>query len=160
MNISIDYAHALRDAVKIFIRNMGMLEGKKAFCCDCTYSQCHTIIEVGISGTISLVELAQRLRVNKSAMSRVVDDLVKIGYLRREPDPRDRRYVVIELTEVGSGVCQQIEENSLRQFSKIVAALPEQTRQTVVDGLMELNKAMASSLLSTECCSKTKNDQS
>ena len=137
-----------------------MLEGKKAFCCNCTYSQCHTIVEVGNNGTISLIELAQRLNIDKSAMSRIVDDLVKKSYIRREQDPRDRRYIVIELTETGNGVHQQFEENSLRQFSKIIAALPENARSTVVNGLMELNKAMASSLLSAECCSKEKNDPS
>ena len=133
-----------------------MLEGKKAFCCDCTYSQCHTIVEVGNCGTLSLIELAQRLNMDKSAMSRIVDDLVKKGYLRREQDTRDRRYVVIELTEVGNGVYQQIEENSFQQFSKLVSALPETERRSVISGLKALNQAMASSLLSAECCSADK----
>jgi DNA-binding MarR family transcriptional regulator len=93
--------------------------------------------------------------MDKSAMSRVVDDLVKKGCIRREQDPRDRRYVVIELTETGNNIYQHIEESSLRQFSKLVAALPENERQSVVSGLTALNKAMASSLLITECSSSS-----
>ena len=143
-------AHDLRDAVKHFMRNMGMLEGKKAFCCDFTYSQCHTLFEIGNSEAISLIELSQRLHMDKSAMSRIVDDLVKRGYLKREQDKQDRRYVVIELTEIGKTVHQQIAENSLRQFSQVVAALPENERHSIINGLTALNKAIAASLGSTE----------
>lgn len=142
MNGFEDTARDLREAVKTFIRNLGMLEGKKAFCCDCTYSQCHIIVEVGGNGAISLIELAQSLNMDKSAVSRTVDDLVKKGLIKREQDPRDRRYVVIELTEAGYGIHEQIEKNSMQQFSKLVAALSETEREYVIAGLLALNKAL------------------
>jgi len=46
-------------------------------------------------------ELAAHLGVTKQAAAQLVDHLVKRGYLRREPDPTDRRARLLVLTERG-----------------------------------------------------------
>jgi len=91
----------MRNTIKIFMRSLGVLEGKKAFCYNCTYAHCHVIWETAQESQISVNELATRLNITKSAASRTVDDLVKKGYLKRNPNSNDRRYVDIELMEKG-----------------------------------------------------------
>lgn len=46
-------------------------------------------------------ELATHLGVTKQAAAQLVDHLVEHGYLRREPDPTDRRARLLVLTERG-----------------------------------------------------------
>ncbi|MDT8900787.1 MarR family winged helix-turn-helix transcriptional regulator [Anaeroselena agilis] len=130
-----DRVAALRDAVKDFIRNVGLLEGKKSFCADCSYAQCHAVVEVGARPGISLGELAGRVRMDKSALSRVVDDLVRKGYITREQDPGDRRYVSLTLTADGEGLRDEIDERSGRVFAEVLAAIPETKRAAVVEGM-------------------------
>lgn len=50
---------------------------------------------------IRLVDLADRAGVTKQAMSELVLDLERLGYLRRRPDTADGRAKLIELTERG-----------------------------------------------------------
>lgn len=50
---------------------------------------------------IRLVDLADRAGVTKQAMSELVLDLERLGYLRRTPDPADGRAKLIEFTERG-----------------------------------------------------------
>ena len=50
---------------------------------------------------IHLVDLAERAGMTKQAMSELVVDLERLGYLRRRRDPGDGRAKLIELTDRG-----------------------------------------------------------
>ena len=49
----------------------------------------------------SQVELAQAIGYDKTRLIALLDGLVEAGHVRREPDPRDRRARVVELTARG-----------------------------------------------------------
>ena len=46
--------------------------------------------------------LAQILGISKPAITRAVDALSSLGFLRRAPDPRDKRSVLVQRTVKGS----------------------------------------------------------
>jgi DNA-binding MarR family transcriptional regulator len=46
-------------------------------------------------------ELAREVVLSPTAMSRFVDRVEKAGYVRREPDPEDRRALQVSLTDAG-----------------------------------------------------------
>ncbi len=48
-----------------------------------------------------LTELARGANMTPQAMGELVDELEELGYLKREPDPKDRRAKLILLTERG-----------------------------------------------------------
>jgi len=50
---------------------------------------------------IHLTDLADRAGITKQAMSELVVDLEKLGYIQRTPDPSDGRAKLIEFTERG-----------------------------------------------------------
>lgn len=60
-------------------------------------------------------ELARIQRVSRQAISATARDLEGLGYLRREPDPRDRRGVVFRLTHQGS----RLIEDSVRALGEL-----------------------------------------
>jgi DNA-binding MarR family transcriptional regulator len=55
-------------------------------------------------GGIQVSELAKLARVRKQSMAQSVEQLEKLGYLERRPDPNDRRARLVFLTERGKGV--------------------------------------------------------
>src|SRR3954454_14305021 len=48
---------------------------------------------------IRLTRLAEKARMSPQAMCELVDDLERLGYVRRAPDPSDRRAKLIQFTE-------------------------------------------------------------
>ena len=132
----------MRNAIKLLIRSLGVLEGKKTFCYDCTYAQCHVIWETAQESKISVIELATRLSISKSAVSRTVDDLVNKGYLERTPNSNDRRYVDIELTEKGQQTFQEIEQNSRQYFETVLESIPENKREVTLEGIQIFSTAL------------------
>ena len=53
---------------------------------------------------ISVSELAALARVRKQTMAEAVDQLERMGYVERRPNPRDRRSRLVFLTERGAAV--------------------------------------------------------
>lgn len=51
-----------------------------------------------------LTELAKRAGMSPQAMGELVDELEELDYVRREPDPGDRRAKVVRLTPLGEKV--------------------------------------------------------
>jgi DNA-binding MarR family transcriptional regulator len=58
---------------------------------------------VGPEG-ISVSELAELARVRKQTMAEAVDQLERMGYVERRPNPRDRRSRLVFLTDRGASV--------------------------------------------------------
>jgi DNA-binding MarR family transcriptional regulator len=53
---------------------------------------------------LRMCDLAALLHLSASGLTRRVEDLVKRGWVRREPDPQDRRVINAVLTEEGFAV--------------------------------------------------------
>jgi DNA-binding MarR family transcriptional regulator len=51
-----------------------------------------------------VTELAELARVRKQTMAEAVDQLERMGYVERRPNPRDRRSRLVFLTERGASV--------------------------------------------------------
>ena len=56
---------------------------------------------IDIEGGTRLTELARRANITPQAMGELVDDLERMGYVSRRPDPDDRRAKRIVLTSRG-----------------------------------------------------------
>ncbi|MFF0226846.1 MarR family winged helix-turn-helix transcriptional regulator [Streptomyces sp. NPDC004629] len=75
-------------------------------------------------------ELAQRLGVEASHVTRTVQQLQKAGYVSRVPDPDDRRAQRIELTEAGREAVGRVRDAGARGMQVALADwTPEELRQ-------------------------------
>lgn len=138
----------LRETLRQLVRHLGILEKNEAACCQLNLTQCHAIVEVGRAGAMSLNELAELLMLDKSTLSRTVNQLVEDGLLTRSPQTEDRRYVAIELTDQGRTVYNNTEQTMISYYQKIMASLPQDKRLQVIESLELLNEALADS----KCC--------
>lgn len=132
----------LRELIRILVRDLGILEKSDASCCGVSLTQCHAIVEIGRKEKISLVELSGLLGLDKSTMSRTINNLVESDYVIRESDMENRRYIIIQLTERGRSVFQNIEESMEEYYKGIFNAIPENKRNQVLESLQLLKNAV------------------
>lgn len=59
-------------------------------------------------GPIRLSELSEHLRIAPRSGTEVIDALEERGFVRRHPDPGDRRATLVELTDEGTAVTDRI----------------------------------------------------
>ncbi len=138
----------LRETVRLLVRRLGILEKSEASCCGITLAQCHALYELRRAGEMSLNDLAESLRLDKSTVSRLVDNLVNSGLVARGTDPGDRRCVTLGLTEEGRRVLAGIDKGMDAFFAEIVDQLPAEKRSQVLESLALLAGAAAN----CKCC--------
>ncbi len=141
-------SETLRELIRILVRDLGILEKSDASCCGVTITQCHAVVEIGRKGKISLVDLAVLLGLDKSTMSRTINNLVESDLVLRDLDAENRRYVIIQLTENGRNVFQIIEESMNGYYKSIFNSIPENKRNQVMESLQLLTNAV----VSNKCC--------
>jgi DNA-binding MarR family transcriptional regulator len=83
-------------------------------------------------GAMSPSELGDRLIVTRATVTGVVDSLERRGYVRRSPNPSDRRGIIVELTPEGLDVCGQVRTLIHRHERDWMAALTEDELATYI----------------------------
>lgn len=127
-------------------------------CCGLTLAQCHTLLEVGYRKEVSLVELSASSGLDASTLSRTIHGLVTLGLVSRLADEKDRRYIVISLTEQGGRVFTEIETTFNDFFGSVLDLIPVEKREAVVDGVAAFSDAVKKRNESSGCCSPSASD--
>lgn len=71
------------------------------------------------AGRLTAGQLARELGLTTGAVTALIDRLEKLGYLRRVPDPGDRRRVLLELTNLTKEVTGLIYGPVAQEFRQI-----------------------------------------
>ena len=87
--------------------------------------------------------VAEQAGVNQSSASELISKLAEAGYIRREPDPDDKRATLIFLTEKGKERALQVQEERKNMYGGIFDALSEKEKKTLSDLLDKLLKKRA-----------------
>lgn len=83
---------------------------------------------------LTVWQLSNKLRLETSTVSRLVDKLVKMGLVYREVNEKNRRELFLHLTEKGHITVNRLREQSLTFYQRILNNLSESEQKIVVDG--------------------------
>lgn len=75
--------------------------------------------------TLTITELAEKLQLERSSVSRLIDGLVKGGFVSRELNENNRREVVLTLTEKGANSIQRVRDQSVQFYNAILGKMSE-----------------------------------
>ncbi|MBA4136710.1 MAG: MarR family transcriptional regulator [Opitutus sp.] len=84
-------------------------------------------------GPLCQGELAEKLLRSGGNLTLVVDNLEKAGYVLRERDPADRRFVVVKLTDKGTKFITEL-------FPKVVANVSREMNRLSSTELLDLSR--------------------
>ncbi len=140
----------IRKLLRELIKELGLLQKEKYACCGLTLAQCHCLVETGDLEKTTVNRLAESLKLDQSTVSRMVDGLVKEGYLERELAEEDRRKVEISLSAKGESSYKQVETMMGDYFEEITGRIPAGKREQVIESLELLLNAIKEK--GTSCC--------
>jgi DNA-binding MarR family transcriptional regulator len=121
----------------------------EALCCGVTMAQCHAIMEIDAAGELNLKDLASRLGLDNSTLSRTVESLVKEGLAERTPSANDRRASVIRLNEKGRTARDRINSTWNRICRDMFRGIPREKHQSLLESV-----SILAELLAGCCCSQ------
>jgi len=120
-------------------------------CSGLTTAQCHPLLEIGEVRQTNLRELASKLNLDPSTLSRTIGYLVQRGLVRREANAQDRRYVLLSLTDDGQRICDSINEQNDGFYDDILRRMPDEKRGVRL--FEDLVQSLVESVSPTEDCS-------
>lgn len=83
---------------------------------------------------IRLTDLAEKAGITKQAMSELVIDLERLGYLTRTADPHDRRAKLICFTDKGRGAVRE----AMSSFAQMESVLGERSLRSLRRSLLAI----------------------
>ena len=106
-------------------------------------STAHAICELAAHGPLSQTELADRLGLEPSSVSRLVDQLTRKDWAQRAPDPdsNDKRVRLVHLTGPGRRAAEQVSAARAQRFWRLLEAIEESKRPQVLEALHLLKDA-------------------
>ena len=118
---------------------------RNQICCfGISVSQCYVLETLHTHGALTMNELAKKMYLKISTMTRVVEQLVKKKYVRREEGLNDRRVRFINLTKQGRAIYKKAWENIFESEKMILKNIPSEHKAVLIDALKKLNQAVSS----------------
>ena len=106
-------------------------------------AEAHALMELSRGdGPLVQKELAARLRLQKSTVSRLVGMLEGRGWVGRHRSPTDGRAFEVGLTDAGQATAEEIAEARRDKFARVLEAIPEERRASVLAAMRTLEEAM------------------
>ncbi len=136
------YIHQFRDVIRNFDRELSVQND--ASCCNgISVSQCHTLLEIEKNSEISVSELAHKLSLDKSTVSRTVEGLVNINLVDRVIPKENRRMAQINLTDSGKQVCSTINYSNDAYIKAVLKDFTREEREEFLRLFEKLTRNMS-----------------
>ncbi len=135
-------AERLHRAVTELVRRYQFRDRNEICCFGLSVSQCYALEALGEEGELTMGELAARMQLSVSTMTRVVDQLVTHGLARRGEDAEDRRVCCVTPTPKGRELLAKVRAELLESERAILGKLPPEHRESVISALEDLSRAV------------------
>ena len=132
----------LLESVVAFVRSFGLLKPDQTPCGQpVAVAEAHALMDLAAFGSMRQGELAARLQLEKSTVSRLVRQMEAHGWIQRNSDRNDGRAVLLRLTRQGRETATELALARQEKLARILAAIPEDKRSMVVEAISILERA-------------------
>lgn len=91
---------------------------------------------------LSVKEIASRMSLTSSRLTRIIDGLVRKRYVTRHIDPVDRRIINVRLTKQGELVGKKVSVECINVYERAFDFLPEESHLGIIECVKNLASAM------------------
>ena len=132
----------LRQGLQQLIRLSRILEPHSGAGTHASLSEVMALGELADVEAMSQHQLARRLGLEKSTVSRLVAGLVDRGWVSRQRNPDNRRLYRLQLTHDGQAAARQIGKQLRAQHAQLLSGLTQAERQGLTIGLAGIARVL------------------
>jgi DNA-binding MarR family transcriptional regulator/GNAT superfamily N-acetyltransferase len=133
----------LRQNARSVVRELGLLNDAY-FEIGVTLAERHLLIELALNPSPTMGEIAERLLLDKSTISRLISKAVKKGYVECITDGKDKRKRFLQMTEKGTQTLNAFEPIAFNQTRNALLTLTHEEIETVHKGVALYAKGLKS----------------
>lgn len=103
-----------------------------------SFSQFMVLEALFSKGKLSISEVRDAILSSVGTISLVVNNLEKMGYIKREADPNDKRICILSLTDSGREIISKIVPENEKMINDYMEKLDNEERKTLLELLKKL----------------------
>ena len=145
-NLSSEEINLLRHNARSLVRELGLLNDAY-FEIGVTLAERHLLIELSSFPCPTMGEIAERLLLDKSTVSRLIAKAMKKGYVKCSSDEKDKRKRFLHLTELGEETLKAFEPIAFNQTKEALLTLTSEEIELVHQGVSLYAKGLKNSRL-------------
>lgn len=142
--LSKETINELRHNARSVVRELGLLNDAY-FEIGVTLAERHLLIELTMYPSPTMGEIAERLLLDKSTISRLISKAVKKGYVECVTDEKDKRKRFLQITEKGKQTFNAFEPIAFNQTKTALLILTHDEIETVHKGIALYAKGLKNS---------------
>lgn len=143
-----DVVQKIRHSSREMVRELGLLSN------DCNFNLSipltHILIELDLHGPLSQIDLAEKLNLNKSSISRAIQKLIQQRFVNTSVIAEDQRYKRCALTADGKKLVNKIHQNANQQVEAALLQMSDAEKEVAIAGLDVYAKALKRSRILNE----------
>ncbi|WP_028971892.1 MarR family winged helix-turn-helix transcriptional regulator [Sporomusa ovata] len=124
------------------VRTFQIIERKQIRMHGFTSSQCYILLEIYKHQTLSINEISEKMRLEISTITRIMNNLVRDKLILRRRSVYDKRVVEAILTENGKEIAQQLQESIANYYKDVIVNLPRGHVREVMSAVEVLVNAL------------------
>ena len=101
------------------------------------------VVLLGAGGSLSPCEIGEQLLVTRGTVTGLLDSLERQRLVQRLPHPKDRRMLLIELTDEGRALLDRLLPEHHRGISDLLACLSESEKAAFTEVLGKIQNRLA-----------------
>lgn len=133
----------ISDGLMRLVRAGGLLEPHGHAGVQASLSEVLALRELADAPGLAQNQLAERLALEKSTVSRLVAGLERRGWVRRDRDPGNRRYLRLTLTAEGEAAARRIGRHFHEHHRALLSGLTPAELEALAVGLTALARVVA-----------------
>lgn len=135
-----EYIYELEDLLTKIFRTLKENHVKDSCNVNLSMPQFICLLIISNMVTMKMSELASYLSLSYASATNLINRLVEGNLVKRYDDPLDRRVVMIELTDKGKEITNNVKDKHKESFYKNSSSLSSKEIKTLIEGLNILLK--------------------
>jgi DNA-binding MarR family transcriptional regulator len=143
MKININTIADIRQFNRFYTNILGVLD-KHILDTGYSFTEARVILEIGLMEQCIANNLVDKLEIDRSYMSRIINKLSKDGLVMKENSTLDNRTSLIQLTPEGMTLFNQLNEKSDEQIVRLFQGLSQNDIKEIHASMMFIQKKLDS----------------
>jgi DNA-binding MarR family transcriptional regulator len=97
-----------------------------------------TLVSLGVGGPATVSDLARRIDVSAAHASLVIGELARAGLVGRDHDEKDRRRIVVSLSEAAIPAVTELRERHAPALARFLMGLKDEEAERFISHLADL----------------------
>jgi DNA-binding MarR family transcriptional regulator/L-amino acid N-acyltransferase YncA len=144
--LSNEAVNELRHNARSMVRELGLLNDAY-FGIGVTLAERHLLIELNVCRSPTMGDIAKRLLLDKSTVSRLISKAAQKGYIKCITGDKDKRKRFLQLTKKGKQVLNAFEPIAFNQTKEALLTLTTEQAETVYQGVALYAKGLQAARL-------------